>query len=88
MKYYQDAWDLSVKMGTPSADPLSNIGNLFFRQGNYQRAVEYYVRALGMAEKENNKLNILNITANLGEVYVRANQPKAAQDYLDRAIGF
>ncbi|MEI9920351.1 MAG: tetratricopeptide repeat protein [Bacteroidota bacterium] len=86
LKYYQDAWDLSEKMGTPSADPLSNIGNLFFRQGNYQRAVEYYLRALGMAEKENNKLNILNITANLGEVYVRANQPKPAQAYLDRAM--
>jgi hypothetical protein len=39
-----------------------------------------------MAEKENNRLNILNITANLGEVYVRANQPKVAQDYLDRAM--
>jgi predicted negative regulator of RcsB-dependent stress response len=39
-----------------------------------------------MAEKENNRLNILNITANLGEVYVRANQPKPAQQYLDRAM--
>jgi tetratricopeptide (TPR) repeat protein len=86
LKYYQDAWELSEKMGQPSADPLSNIGNLFFRQGNYQRAVEYYERALGMAEKENNRLNILNITANLGEVYVRANQPKAAQQFLDRAM--
>lgn len=87
LKYYTDAYQLSEKMGTPSVDPLSNIGNLFFRQGNYQRAVEYYERALDMAEKENNKLNILNITANLGEVYVRANQPKPAQQYLDRAMG-
>ena len=86
LKYYQDAWELSEKMGTPSADPLSNIGNLFFRQGNYQRAVDYYLRALAMAEKDNNKLSILNITANLGEVYVRANQPKPAQAYLDRAM--
>lgn len=86
LKYYTDAYQLSEKMGKPSADPLSNIGNLFFRQGNYQRAVEYYQRALDMAEKDNNKLNILNITANLGEVYVRANQPRPAQQYLDRAM--
>jgi len=79
-------WHRAPESGKQFSDPLNNIGNLYFRQGNYQRAIEYYERALVISKKENNKLTILNITANLGEVYAKAGQGKKAQEYLDSAL--
>src|SRR5260221_4947948 len=84
--FRSQAWQLSVKSGKQFSDPLNNIGNLYFRQGNYQRAIEYYERALEIAKRENNNLTILTITANLGEVYAKAGQGKKAQTYLDSAL--
>ena len=86
LKFYTQSSALSKQLGRASSDPLNNIGNLFFRQGNYQKAVEYYEKGLELARKENNNLTILNITANLGEVYARANQGKKAQEYLEEAM--
>ncbi|HRI80062.1 MAG TPA: tetratricopeptide repeat protein, partial [Cyclobacteriaceae bacterium] len=45
LNFYTEAWKMSEKTPNPSADPLLNIGNVFYRQKNYQRAVEYYLRA-------------------------------------------
>ncbi len=42
MDYFSQAYQLSEKKGQAYADPLTNIGNLYFRQNNYQRAVENY----------------------------------------------
>jgi tetratricopeptide (TPR) repeat protein len=85
LKYYSQASQLSEKSGKIYADPMNNIGNLYFKQGNYQRAVEFYERALKLALKENNQLTMLNILANLGEVYAKAGQGNKAQYYLDSA---
>jgi uncharacterized protein HemY len=65
---------------------LTNIGNLYYRQGNYQRAVEYYQRALDMVRKQNDRAAELSILANLGELFEKAAQPKVAQQYLDQAL--
>lgn len=86
LKYYSQAFQVAEKAGKVYSDPLSNIGNVYFRQGNLQRAVEYYERALGMAKNENNQIGVLNITANLGEVYVQAGQTTNAQRYLEDAL--
>ena len=87
LKYFSQAYQLAEKSGKVFSDPLNNIGNLYFRQGNYQRAVEYYERALELAKKENNRLSVLEINANLGEVYTKAGQTAKAQQYLDIALG-
>jgi len=39
LKYFNQAYQLSEKAGNKFADPLTNIGNIYFKQGNYQRAV-------------------------------------------------
>lgn len=84
--FYTDAWKLSEKTDTPFADPLSNIGNLFYKEGNYQRAVEYYERALEIVRKQDNRISELSLLANIGEVYTKAGQPAPAQRYLDDAM--
>ena len=85
LKYFSQASQLSEKMGKVNSDPLNNIGNLYFRQGNYQRAAEYYERAMVIARKENNQTALLYSLANLGELYAKAGQTTKAQAYLDSA---
>lgn len=85
LKYFSQASQLSEKMGKVNSDPLNNIGNLYFRQGNYQHAAEYYERAMVIARKENNQTALLYSLANLGELYAKAGQTTKAQSYLDTA---
>jgi len=86
MKYFSESWQLSTQTGKPFADPLINIGSVYFRQGNYQRAIENYLKALEMERQANNRLSMLNIISNIGIAYTRAGQPKAAQPYLEEAF--
>ena len=85
LKFYSQALQLNEQTGKIYTDPVNNIGNLYFKQGNYQRAIDYYLRAINMARKDNNKITVLNIMTNLGEVYSKSNQSAKAQAYLDSA---
>lgn len=86
MKFYSQAHQLSVTNKVQFADPLTNIGSIYFKQGNYQRAIESYLEALKMEREANNKLGILNIVTNLGVAYTKAKQPKPALQYLEEAL--
>jgi tetratricopeptide (TPR) repeat protein len=85
MKNYSQAYQLSEASGVKFPDPLNNIGNIYFRQGNYQRAIESYQRALDIERETNNRLGVLNTVTNIGIAYVKAGQPKPAQQYLTEA---
>ncbi len=85
-QYFADAYSLSEKQGAKFADPLSNMGNLYFNQGNYQVAIGYYERGLEIEREHNNKLGMMNILTNIGITYTKARQPKPAQRYLDEAL--
>ena len=86
LNYYTEAWKLSEKSSSRSADPLSNIGSLYYRQGNFQRAIEFYQRAMEIVKGQNDRISELALLANIGEVYMRANQSLQAQRYLDQAL--
>jgi tetratricopeptide (TPR) repeat protein len=86
MQYFLDASTLSDKLGIANSDPLTNVGNLFFGQGNYQRAVEFYEKALKIARDKNDRATILKGAINLGVTYARARQPQPAKMYLDEAL--
>jgi Tfp pilus assembly protein PilF len=84
-RYYAQAYQLSEKSGDKFADPLANIANVFFRQGNYQQAIENYMKALEIERQHNNKLGMLSIVSNLGITFMKDRQPKRAQQYLEEA---
>lgn len=84
-QYFLQAYQLSEKLGQPFSDPMNNMGNVFFKQGNYQRAIENYQKALEIERKENNRLGMLNTITNIGIAYTKAKQPKPATQYLDEA---
>lgn len=85
MENFQQSVQLGEKLGVKSADPLSNIGNIYYKQGNYQKAVEFYEKALVIEKENNNRLGALSIITNLGITYAKARQPKPAKVYLDEA---
>lgn len=86
MKYFLEASERSEKLGVKFADPYTNVGNIFFNEGNYQRAVEFYEKALEIEREKGYKLGILNVATNLGITYAKAKQPKPAKVYLDEAL--
>ncbi len=85
VSYFSQASQLSEKLGVKFADPLINLGNIYFRQGNYQRAVEQYEKGLAIERESGNRLGALNALTNIGITYARAKQPVPAQQYLDEA---
>jgi tetratricopeptide (TPR) repeat protein len=86
LKYYTEALEMSEKLGKQYADPVSNIGNIFLKKGDYQNAGQNYLRALELARKENDQIEQLNIYSSLGEVLSLSGNYKLAQTYLDSAL--
>jgi tetratricopeptide (TPR) repeat protein len=84
-RYFSEASQLSDQLGLKFADPLINLGNIYFRQENYQRAVGQYEKALAVERQAGNRLGALNVLANLGITYTKARQPIKAQEYLSQA---
>lgn len=86
MQYFMEASALGEKIGLLNSDPFNNVGNVFFGQGNFQRAVEFYEKALTIARERNDRAGILKTAVNLGVTYAKARQPKPAKLYLDEAL--
>jgi len=86
MKYFIEASERSEKIGMKFADPYNNVGNLFYNQANYQRAVEFYEKALAIQRENDDKMGILNVATNLGITYAKAKQPEPAKLYLNEAL--
>jgi tetratricopeptide (TPR) repeat protein len=84
-RYFSEAYQLSEKMGTPYGDPINNLGNIYYKQGNYQRAIEHYMKGMDIERNNNNRLGMLNTLTNIGIAYTQANQPKPALEYLNQA---
>lgn len=86
MQYFQQASALSEKIGMHNSDSYNNAGNIYFGQGNYQRAIESYEKALRIARDKNDRASILKTAINLGVTYARARQPQPAGVYLEEAL--
>jgi tetratricopeptide (TPR) repeat protein len=86
MKYYDEASQRSEKISLSNSDPLTNMGNLHLKQNNFEKAMEYYKKALPIVEKENNQLGLLSITASMGEASLKAGKAIEADQYLNKAL--
>ncbi|MCP4136877.1 MAG: tetratricopeptide repeat protein, partial [bacterium] len=64
------------------ANTLGNIGNIYYRQGNYPQALEYNQKALKIYEEIGYKKRIANTLNNMGDVIrEQGNYPKALEYY-------
>ena len=73
---------LGDKVG--SANLLSNIGAFYGDKGEDSRAIEYYLKALDLAQQSGNKLRIESTLGNIGVVFAKnpATNDKALGYYL------
>jgi tetratricopeptide (TPR) repeat protein len=86
LKYFTQSFELSQQLGIPFADPLSNIGNIYFQQGNYQRAGEFYNKAMELQRASDDQLGLVSTLSNLGLAYLNGGRPAQGQPYLEEAL--
>lgn len=87
--YYADkAFQLAEEIDNPKYDAAVNsrLGNMFFSQGNYGRAIEYYFEVLKYYEEGGNTLGLISPYFNIALVYSTLNDDQKAQDYYFKAV--
>lgn len=65
--------------GNQEAFTIYNQGNEFLKQGDPQKALEYYLKALAKAPEE------YDLNMAIGTVYFETDRPQQAIDYLEKA---
>ena len=68
-----------TKENPDDAAAWASLGNLYFDNGNYQKAITAYARSLAL------KPNDANLITDLGVMYRRSGQPNKAVEEFDKA---
>jgi two-component system, LytTR family, sensor kinase len=87
LKMSQDAYSLSkeLKYTLGEIRSLNCIGNCYYQQAIYDKAIANYTKALSIAERLKDNKNIVIGKNNLGNLYVRTNQPQKALPFFKEA---
>ena len=86
-KYCSLGIDLARKLRKPDIEAAfeTNLGTRHYFEGNYEKAIEFYIKAYKLNESVNNELGMANALNNIGIMYkMWKNYPKALE-YLDKA---
>ncbi len=79
--------DLGDKTGTSNL--LNNLGSFYENNDEHSKAVEYYIRSLGLAQQTGNKLRIGTTLGNIGVVYSKDTSTNdTALNYYFRALPY
>ncbi|MBI5538900.1 MAG: tetratricopeptide repeat protein [Bacteroidia bacterium] len=65
---------------------LSNIGNIYNKQGDYPNAIDYYLNSLKIAEEIENKRLISTNLGNIGIIYKYQGNYEKALEYYFKAL--
>jgi serine phosphatase RsbU (regulator of sigma subunit) len=90
-KYANEAITISQKLSFTKGTAIGykNIGNIYFNQSNYPKALEYYLLSLKAFEEIGDKQGIGKCYGNLGNVSQYQNDyPKALEYYLQSLKAF
>lgn len=87
LKMSQEAYSLSkeLKYTLGEIRSLNCIGNCYYQQAIYDKAIANYTKALSIAERLKDNKNIVIGKNNLGNLYVRTNQPQKALPFFKEA---
>lgn len=85
--YALKAISLSEKLAFPPGSVMGNkiLGNSFFDQGDYPRALEYFFSSLKIQEKLNNPSGTAAILTNIGNTFNNELDYAKALEYYERA---
>ena len=87
-QYNDEALKLAREMGNLRAEAalLSNLGELFERQGDFERALQLYQNAIDLSEETGNKDKEIYYRANLGRAQVYLGKYDQAVDCLEELL--
>jgi len=68
------------------ASSYNNIGSIYDDQGDYSKALEYYLKSLKINEELKNKVRIATILSNIGIVYRNQKNFNMALEYYFKAL--
>lgn len=80
------ASSLKYNINNKITTTLNNLGLAHYNQGNYPKALDYYLKGLRIAVKYNNEEKIATIYGNLGIVYTLIYEYETALDYYIKAL--
>lgn len=80
LSYANQAYQISknIKYNLGQIRALNCIGNYYYQQAQYDRAIKYYTQALAFAEKLNDTKNTVIGKSNLASIYSRTKQYQKA----------
>lgn len=76
--------DLSNLNG--KADAVNNIGNIYYYQGKYSEALEYYKKALSLYERSKDEIRLAAGYNNVGLIYRMMEKPETSLEYRKKAL--
>ncbi len=84
MKSLEGYEDIGDKFST--ANPLINIGNIYYISNNYDKALEYYLKSLEIYREIKNKIGIISSLINIGNVYIKLCNYDKASIYIGKSL--
>lgn len=88
MIFANKAFEIAEEIDNPKYDVLINsrLGNLFFAQGNYGRAIEYYFYVLKYYETGKKPADLISPYFNIALVYSKLKNNQNSQDFYFKAL--
>jgi two-component system NarL family sensor kinase len=82
-EYASEAYDLSIasEYDNGIATSASNLGTVFYKQGDYSKALDYYVKALKIYETIDYKIEIANTKNNIALTWQKLGESDKALNY-------
>jgi tetratricopeptide (TPR) repeat protein len=77
-----------IKYFTGEVDCYNTIGNYFFGNSNYLKAMEFYLQGLKLSEEKNYAAGIAKTTGNIGSVYLKQENYRNALNNFFKALTF
>lgn len=84
LEHYDRA--LSCGVAEHKVTIYTNLANLYFTIGNYEKSLQYQQRALKLAEMRGSKEHQVYCLSNIGAVHVRQNRLSEAQADFEKAL--
>jgi serine phosphatase RsbU (regulator of sigma subunit)/lipopolysaccharide biosynthesis regulator YciM len=87
-KYAEEALHIAEKAKFVQGIIISadNVGNIYQLQGDYNKAIEFFLKALSLKENQKDNSKIADSYNRLGACYVLLNENEKALNFLEKAL--
>lgn len=91
LKYFEECVDLNSKIEDESqvastASTLNNIGLIYKKKGNYNKAIDYYLQSLNIREKVNDTSGVISSLNNISTIYLDMGEDEKAIEVINRCL--